>query len=58
MFASVPEKSCILLPILQPVYLSLVEILLVKVQYPNDSEYEPWCAGLSPCNIMELVWSP
>ncbi|XP_069126278.1 importin-13-like [Argopecten irradians] len=38
------ERQQLLLPIFQPIYFSLIEILLVKVQYPTDEEYESWTA--------------
>ncbi|XP_050405751.1 importin-13 [Patella vulgata] len=37
-------RSNQLMMIFQPVYFSLMEVLLVKVQYPEDSEYESWTA--------------
>ena len=39
------EQCRQLLPIYQPVYLSLIENLLVKVQYPPDEIYDTWSAG-------------
>ena len=39
------EQCRLLLPIYQPVYLSLIENLLVKVQYPPDEIYDTWSAG-------------
>lgn len=38
------EQCRQLLPIYQPVYLSLIENLLVKVQYPPDEIYDTWSA--------------
>ena len=40
------EKCRQLLPIYQPVYLSLIENLLIKVQYPPEDIYESWSAGM------------
>ncbi|KAL4235994.1 Importin-13 [Mactra antiquata] len=39
-----PEKCHQLLVIFQPVYLGLIENLLVKVQFPVDEVYETWSA--------------
>ncbi|XP_053395746.1 importin-13-like [Mercenaria mercenaria] len=39
-----PEKYQLLLPMFQPVYLGLIENLLIKVQYPSDEVYETWSA--------------
>ncbi|WAR23427.1 IPO13-like protein [Mya arenaria] len=38
------EKYHQLLPMFQPVYLSLIENLLIKVQYPPDDLYSSWSA--------------
>ncbi|KAH3721182.1 importin-13-like [Dreissena polymorpha] len=38
------EKYHMLLPIFQPVYLGLIENLLVKVQYPPEEIYTMWTA--------------
>ena len=40
------EKCRQLLPLYQPVYLTLIENLLIKVQYPPDDVYESWSAGI------------
>jgi len=29
----------------QPFFFSLVEVLLIKVQYPDDQMYSSWTAG-------------
>ncbi|KAJ8305632.1 hypothetical protein KUTeg_016177 [Tegillarca granosa] len=42
--ASDAEKYRLLLPLYQPVFFSLIEILLIKVQYPPEEEYETWTA--------------
>ncbi|KAK3089277.1 hypothetical protein FSP39_002274 [Pinctada imbricata] len=38
------EKRSLLIPIFRPVFFSLVEALLIKVQYPDDEEYNTWSA--------------
>ncbi|XP_052096308.1 importin-13-like isoform X1 [Mytilus californianus] len=37
-----PSKCQLLLPVIQPFFFSLVEILLIKVQYPDDQTYTSW----------------
>ncbi|KAL3867799.1 hypothetical protein ACJMK2_040646 [Sinanodonta woodiana] len=36
------ENFCNLLPIFQPIYLKLIEHLLIKVQFPTDQVYDDW----------------
>ncbi|KAK3611733.1 hypothetical protein CHS0354_037313 [Potamilus streckersoni] len=36
------EKYYSLLPIFQPIYLKLIEHLLIKVQFPTDEVYDDW----------------
>jgi hypothetical protein len=31
----------------QPVYLGLIENLLIKVQFPTEEVYETWSAGMT-----------
>ena len=40
------DKYQQLLPLFQPTYLSLIENLLIKVQYPIDEVYDTWTAGI------------
>ncbi|VDI21228.1 Hypothetical predicted protein [Mytilus galloprovincialis] len=37
-----PSRCQLLLPVIQPFFFSLVEILLIKVQYPDDQTYTSW----------------
>lgn len=39
-----PSRCQLLLPIIQPFFFSLVEVLLIKVQYPDDQMYSSWTA--------------
>ncbi|XP_064604586.1 importin-13-like [Liolophura sinensis] len=38
------DKYRTVLAVLQPIYLSLIEVLLVKVQHPQPSEFDSWSA--------------
>lgn len=38
------SKCQLLLPVIQPFFFSLVEVLLIKVQYPDDQSYSSWTA--------------
>ncbi|XP_060584457.1 importin-13-like, partial [Ruditapes philippinarum] len=38
------DKYQLLLPMFQPVYLGLIENLLIKVQFPTEEVYETWSA--------------
>ena len=53
-----PEKKQKALPIFVPIYTSLMNCLLVKVQYPPDAQYEQWSPGepplLAPETLLEL----
>ena len=39
------EELPVLRSILQPVYYTLIQVLLQKVQYPVDNEFECWTKG-------------
>lgn len=38
-----------LVPIFQPLYYNLIQVLLVKVQYPEEEEFESWSKGENKC---------
>ena len=40
------EQECqALTPIFQPLYYNLIQVLLQKVQYPEEHEFESWTKG-------------
>lgn len=46
-----------LVQIYHPVYMSLIDILLLKSQYPQESEYASWNAGMIFIFlILALIW--
>lgn len=46
------EQECqALTPIFQPLYYNLIQVLLQKVQYPEEQEFESWTKG-------EQNWPP
>ena len=46
------EQECqALTPIFQPLYYNLIQVLLQKVQYPEEQEFESWTKG-------EQHWPP
>ena len=46
------EQECqALTPIFQPLYYNLIQVLLQKVQYPEEQEFESWTKG-------EQYWQP
>ena len=46
--ASEPAMYAMLGQVYIPTYMSLVDILLQKAQYPPDAEYDTWNAGKRP----------
>jgi hypothetical protein len=42
--------------VFQPVYYTLIQVLLQKVQYPDEQEFESWTKGTSTLWILDVYF--